>query len=76
MTNGLLLRADIHALFDLGKIAVFEGDYTLRLHQTIRKGSYTSLHGMSLSLPSNPQLHPNKESLRSHRLRYGISDRL
>jgi hypothetical protein len=59
VTNGLLLRADIHALFDLGLLAVNPATNTVVISDQLSGDHYKSLQGRSLNLPTNPDLRPN-----------------
>lgn len=72
VTNGLLLRADLHTLFDLGKISVNAKDYTIIISDALRKTVYGRLHEAKLRLPKNPTLKPNDEVLKKHRLTAGL----
>lgn len=64
--NGLLLRADVHTLFDRGLI-VIDNDYTVRVHLQVEDLTYRQLDGRRLGeLASNPN-RPTKSSLREHR---------
>lgn len=46
--NGLLLRADLHTLFDLNLMGIDPEELTLRFHPRIRDESYRRLEGRSL----------------------------
>lgn len=59
VTNGLLLRADIHGLFDLGLLAVNPATCTVVISDWLSGEHYKSLHGRLLNLPANPVLHPS-----------------
>ena len=59
VTNGLLLRADIHTLFDLGLLAVNPATRTVVISDLLSGDHYKSLQGRPLTLPANPELHPN-----------------
>jgi putative restriction endonuclease len=72
VTNGLLLRADLHTLFDLGKISVNVKGYTIIVSDLLRKTVYGKLHGADLHLPKNSTLRPNVEVLKKHRLTAGL----
>jgi|GEM_PF-2243452 len=61
--NGLLLRADVHVLFDKGLIRVHPDTYTVMLDPTLRDGPYGDLHGRSLRPRVNGG-HPKREYLR------------
>jgi predicted restriction endonuclease len=62
ITNGLLLRADIHTLFDLNLLAV---DTRLRvtLSPTLLNSEYKNLNNRELKHPQYPSEMPNAESL-------------
>jgi len=70
--NGLLLRADLHSLFDLGKIAINSSDFRIILHPDLRSGYYSGLHGKMISLPTNKNEWPSKEALDKHREYCGL----
>lgn len=71
VNNGLLLRADLHRLFDKGYVSVGEDRRLLvgaRLKQDFNNGrTYYPLHGMELREPSMPALRPDPDFLRWHR---------
>lgn len=52
VTNGLLLRADIHTLFDLRLIAVDPDARTVLIAPSLRASTYASLEGVSLATPA------------------------
>jgi hypothetical protein len=64
--NGLLLRADIHTLFDLGLIAVSPIDFRIILHSSLRVGYYGYLDGKMISVPSNKECWPSTVALKTH----------
>ena len=71
-SNGLLLRADLHALFDLGLIAFdLEKQETL-VAERLQETFYKSLAGQTMSMPSDPTLRPNKSALKCHRKQAGL----
>jgi hypothetical protein len=65
--NGLLMRADLHTLFDLGLIAVDVESMNVLLNSRLRATSYGELEGRRLRLPRNPSLWPSPEALKYHR---------
>lgn len=75
VTNGLLLRADIHTLFDLGKITVDEESLEIRVDPTLMGTDYQDLGGNRLKLPSDPLLRPSATALRDHRLGSQLRER-
>lgn len=66
-TNGLLLRADVHDLFDLGLVAVDTDTMRLRLARDLVGTMYESLADGPLWIPGESQLQPNIEALDKHR---------
>jgi len=64
VTNGLLLRADIHTLFDLGEIRIAPDSLKIRLSERLRKSSYAELEGKELRVPANRHDAPDVEALR------------
>lgn len=65
LRNGLLLRRDIHALYDRHLIAIEPGTHFIHVAESIRTATgYATLHGKSLRLPSNSTHHPSQAALR------------
>jgi putative restriction endonuclease len=71
VANGLLLRADLHRLFDQGYVTV-SADHTLEVSKRLRADyqngrTYYPLHGTSLvNLPRSKSEWPDPELLRWH----------
>ncbi|MFH6946005.1 HNH endonuclease [Flavobacterium sp. FlaQc-50] len=61
-TNGLLLRADIHTLFDLDLIGIEPTELKVYLSKTIKKDGYQVLENKSLQLILKHK-RPSKEAL-------------
>lgn len=70
--NGLLLRADIHTLFDLGRIAVDADKMTVLVSPSLIQTDYETLAGQRLVLPKERTLHPDRQALNQHRLWTGL----
>jgi hypothetical protein len=51
--NGLLLRADIHTLFDLDLIGIEPANLIVRVHTTVKDATYRAFHGKRLALGTN-----------------------
>lgn len=70
VSNGLLLRSDIHRLFDKGYVTVtseFRFEVSRRLKDDYSNGrSYYGLHGQPIHLPARPQDHPDRQMLAWH----------
>ncbi len=64
-SNGLLLRADLHTLFDLYLIAIDPETMKIYLAPSLRLTNYRELEGISLHLPQNKDDWPKKEYLKS-----------
>lgn len=64
--NGLLLRADLHTLFDLWLLSVDE-EWRVLLHPSIHQSSYSDLMGRRLILPSEESNWPSRDALADHR---------
>jgi putative restriction endonuclease len=69
-SNGLLLRSDLHTLFDSGYLTV-SPDYRIevskRIHEEFNNGAeYYALHGKQLWTPDNPAERPAREFLEWH----------
>ncbi len=69
VTNGLLLRADIHTLFDRSLLSLDTASSPplVVVAPSVSETTYRALHGMRLRLPSNSKLAPNTDALRQHR---------
>lgn len=65
--NGLLLRADVHTLFDVGLVAVDTSDHRILIANELVGSSYEPLGGALLRVPSKKELRPNPEYLDAQR---------
>jgi len=70
-SNGILMRTDIHRLFDLGYVTVdTEGRFTVsrRLKEDFDNGRhYYELQGAEVRMPKTQDALPSVEALRWHR---------
>lgn len=71
VSNGLLLRRDIHSVFDAGYLT-FDEKMCVVVSERVRTefnngNEYRRLQGKELRLPSNPQFHPDAAKLQWHR---------
>ncbi|MHB9130405.1 MAG: HNH endonuclease [Armatimonadota bacterium] len=66
ITNGLLLRADIHTLFDLGLIAIHPENMTVVLAPALQETVYAEYDGQQLSLPEDTSYRPHTDYIRRH----------
>lgn len=65
LDNGLLLRSDLHTLFDCGLLWIAP-DFTVALAPSLRESEYAEFHGRGLRLPEVATAHPNAEHLARH----------
>jgi predicted restriction endonuclease len=72
VTNGLLLRADIHTLFDLGLLVIDTATMTVILTPSLADTTYVHLAGQPLRLPSEASCCPNLAALDEHRRKSGL----
>ncbi len=70
ISNGVLLRSDLHRLFDAGYVTVTPEhrlEVSARLREDFQNGrSYYPLHGQAVSLPSAERTRPDPDYLRWH----------
>lgn len=64
--NDLLLRADIHTLFDKGLLWLDE-ELVIRTDDRLAGSEYARLDGASLRLPTDPAFRPHVEHVAHHR---------
>lgn len=71
VANGLVLRSDLHRLFDRGYVTVDDEDRLVvgrRLKDDFDNGrTYYALHGRSITLPHDESLRPDRDALAWHR---------
>lgn len=69
-SNGLLLRADLHTLFDKGLLWI-NADYSVSFADEVTDSAYRRLAGRALTLPKHNVDRPSKAALRDHRQEFG-----
>lgn len=70
--NGLLLRADLHTLFDRGLLGVHPDSYTVVLHPTLLGTDYGGLRDRQIRLPTRTDCWPSRAALRIHLVGSGL----
>jgi len=70
--NGLILRADVHLLFDNRKLSISPEDFKVIVHPDLRDSEYGAFHGKKISLPIDQHDWPSKEALRAHKKESGL----
>lgn len=66
VSNGLLLRADIHTLFDLALIAIVPSTMTIQVSHRVADSSYVLLDGTTPALPDRESLRPSRAAIEQH----------
>ncbi len=66
VTNGLLLRADIHTLLDLHLIRIDPDKLTVHLAESLRATEYEQYEGQKILLPSRKSERPSIAALKKH----------
>ena len=72
ITNGLLLRADLHTLFDLDKIAIQEDTFEILIADTLRGTEYEGLQSKKIRLLKELSQNPDRKALLAHREHAGL----
>lgn len=65
VSNGLLLRTDIHTLFDVRLLTVLP-DYTIRIAPDARSEPYAGYDGQQITVPAGRSHRPDPGLLRQH----------
>jgi hypothetical protein len=66
LENGLILRADLHNLFNDYLLAIDPKTLTVAIAPELAQTSYGKLAGRRLELPSDEEARPNLELLERH----------
>lgn len=70
LNNGLLLRSDLHKLFDLGYLTIttdFHVEVSRRIKEEYENGrEYYAFHGREMNLPDNSKYLPAREYIEWH----------
>lgn len=68
--NGVLLRTDVHRLFDLGYVTIADDHRFVvgkRLKEDFTNGKhYYAMHGQTITPPKSPTMAPSRDALRWH----------
>lgn len=65
--NGICLRADLHRLWDTGRLAVHESTHEVLLSASMIGTDYSLFAGQQIALPSQASAHPSSAALRHQR---------
>jgi hypothetical protein len=66
LDNGLLLRADLHTLFDIGQLAIDPETLRVIVAGRLRKSPYWQFHGTPIRRPQGESSRPSHAALRQH----------
>lgn len=73
--NGLLLRSDLHTLFDRGLVWVDPDTFKVQIAEALQGSEYGPLQGKKLAMPKQAAHQPKPEHLAEHRrLATGTND--
>ena len=67
--NGILLRTDLHRLFDKG-LLMFDDNYKVVISNEIKSEYYRQFNGLQIRLPKKKENYPSIEALRDHNKRF------
>lgn len=66
VTNGLLLRSDLHTLYDLGLIMIDPISMRVFIAPKLQKSVYADLAGLVVRVPSKIEERPSRSALQKH----------
>ncbi len=66
ITNGLLLRADLHTLLDMRLIRIDPNDMTVRVAESLKGTEYEVYDGRQLRPPVKASQRPSVAAVRAH----------
>ncbi len=66
VSNGLLLRTDIHTLFDCGLLGIHPDTRRVVLAEGLKGSSYSKISNLPLRIPTNEADGPSKKNLQRH----------
>ena len=72
--NGILLRADIHSLFDFGVLGVDPDNSKIVLSKKAEHSKYSSLAGKQITVPDNSADRPDPQLLDCHLRLHGLKN--
>lgn len=70
INNGILIRTDLHNLFDFNLISIEPSSWRIEIHPSIVSDYYRALHGLTITLPKKIQDWPSKEFIEARRVSY------
>ena len=64
--NGIILRSDVHSLFDRGLVGVEPDDYSVVMSDVLANSSYSDYEQLRIRLPREQNKRPSAEALWAH----------
>ena len=64
--NGMILRSDVHSLFDRGLVGVEPEDYSVVMSDVLANSSYSDYDQLRIRLPRDQNKRPSSEALWAH----------
>ena len=64
--NGMILRSDVHSLFDRGLLGVEPEDYSVVMSDVLSNSSYSDYERLRIRLPREKNERPNPDALWNH----------
>lgn len=74
VNNGILIRTDLHNLFDFNLLAINPENYQVYVSDLIKSDFYVSLIGKKINLPLEPGLWPDTSALNKRWSLFSISN--
>lgn len=74
--NGLLLRADVHLLYDSSLISVEPDTYRMVASRRLADSPYGDLSGREITLPEKTHARPSRACLEAHFKKFLVSERI
>lgn len=75
VTNGMLLRSDVHLLYDSHLLTVLPESNFMRISKQLEGSFYEQFDGQRITVPDDPLLRPNDELLEMHMREFESAER-
>ena len=75
VTNGLLLRSDIHLLYDAHLLTILPEQHIIRTGTYLERSAYHQLDGSKIATPKDSNLKPSDDLLELHMREFESSER-
>lgn len=75
VTNGILLRSDIHLLYDSHLLTILPETSRIKTSASLNDTIYEEMDGIKITLPRDPNMHPEDRLLEQHAKEFEIAER-